>query len=233
MPWTACAPGSPLRVPGDERHAPIAASVQWVALVYGATALVALVAIELAFADPGWRIYTALGCLALLGIALWLVRQRAGARRRGGAGGDLLVPARVRRRHDRRRFALRAVGLRARHLLGRAPARPARGVRGRRRSRPLVGPIFGGLQLRSGLPSTSPAPAFSYGLWLMQAAIFLSTAALVSITLMYAQALARARAAQRAALPRARRQHPGRHHRVRLAGPLRLREPRRSCAAAA
>src|SRR5262245_34389070 len=71
---------------GDDRHAPIAASVQWVAIVYGATALVALIAIELAFEDPGWRVWTALGCLLLLGGALWLVRHK-----RVRSGAVLLV----------------------------------------------------------------------------------------------------------------------------------------------
>ena len=195
-------------------------------LVYGATALVSLVAIELAFRRSGLaRSTPRVGCLALLAVALFAGPPRARARRRSRAGGDAAGSRSCSRSAMTDGVSLSAqsgfvlaicsAGL----LLGRA-----RGLRGRGAVGRWSGPIFGGLHLRTrpAVDSPTSAPA---GLWLMQAAIFASTAALVSITVMLRAALARARAAQRAALPRARRQHPGRHHRVRRAGPLRLREP--------
>ncbi len=171
--------------------------MQWVAIVYGCTALVALVAIELAFAEPGWRIYTALGCFVLLGAALLLVRHgqvRAGAALLVATCWFPLVFAVAMTdgvslsAQSGFVLAICSAGL----LLGRRAAFAVAALSA------LVGPIFVGLHLRSGLASTSPGAPFSYGLWLMQAAIFTSTAAMVSITLMYAQrSLERAQRSER------------------------------------
>jgi two-component system cell cycle sensor histidine kinase/response regulator CckA len=181
---------------GDDHDIPVAASVQWVAIVYAATGLVALVAIQLAFAQPGWRIDTALGCLALLGLTLWLTR-----RKHVRAGAALLVATTwlplvfavamtdgvSLSAQSGFVLAICSAGL----LLGRRAAFAVAGLSA------LVGPIFGGLHLRSDLPSAS-AGTFSWGLWLMQAGIFASTAALVSITLGYAQrSLERAQRSER------------------------------------
>src|SRR5262249_40944527 len=136
-----------------------------------------------------WRVYTALGCIGVLAAAVALARL---GRPRGGAallvatiwlplgvagyrtdGGSLPAPS---------CFVLPVCP--AGVLLGR-PA-PFLGTT----LSTTVSPIFAGLQLRSPLSSS---PTYGYGVWLMQAAIFFSTAGLVSITLSYAQ-----RALQRA-----------------------------------
>src|SRR5262245_61991749 len=167
----------------NEEDAPIAATVQWVAVVFGATALVALLAIELAFEDASWRVYTALGCIGVLAAAVALARL--GRPRVGAAllvatiwlplvfavyrtdGGSLSAQSCF-------VLAVCSAGL----LLGRPAAFVVAALSA------AVGPIFAGLQLRSPLSSS---PTYGYGVWLMQAAIFFSTAGLVSITLSYAQ----------------------------------------------
>ena len=185
--WLAAA------IPHDQDEA-IAAIVQWVAVVFAGTALVSLAAIELAFDDASWRLYTAVGCVGLLGTAVALARAgwvRAGATVLIGTiwvplvfavykteGGSLSAQSSF-------VLAICAAGL----LLGRRAAFAVAALSA------AVGPTFAGVYLRSPVSSSA---TYGHGVWLMQAAIFFSTAGLVSITLMYARrSLERAQRSER------------------------------------
>jgi PAS domain S-box-containing protein len=180
-------------VAGDgDRGIPVAATVHWVSLVYGAGSLVSTVAVVLAFPESGWRVLVAGACAALNGASLWLVRRghaRAGARLLVWSSWCALAVALAMTRgvsiaaQSGLVLAVCSAGL----LLGRRAAFTLAALSS------AAGPLFGGLA--AGLYSgESTAPHFAYGLWLMQALIFFSAASLVSITEAHAErALARAK----------------------------------------
>ncbi len=175
-----------------ERGIPIAETVQSVSLVYGGVALFSVAAVLLAFPDSAWRAATALVCVVLNAGALALVRYR-----RPRAGALVLVSScwlslmlalamthgLSMAAHSGLVLAICSAGL----LLGRTPAFALALLSA------LAGPIFGGLEL--GVPAIESAPQrYGEALWLMQALIFFSAAALVSITVSHAErALARSR----------------------------------------
>jgi PAS domain S-box-containing protein len=176
-----------------DRGLPIAETVQWVSLVYGSVSLLTVVAILLSFPEASsWRVATALGCVGLNALALALVRYehpRAGALVLVSSCWLSLLLALAMTRglsmaaQSGLVLAICSAGL----LLGRTPAFALAFLSA------LAGPVFGGMQL--GVPAIESAPhTYTEGLWLMQALIFFSAAALVSITAAHAErALARSK----------------------------------------
>jgi hypothetical protein len=176
-----------------DRGIPIAETVQWVSLVYGSVSLLAVAAILLSFpAASEWRIATALGCVGLNALALALVRYRhprTGALVLVSSCWLSLVFALAMTRglsmaaQSGLVLAICSAGL----LLGRTPAFALALLSA------LAGPLFSGMGL--GVPAIESAPhTYSEGLWLMQALIFFSSAAMVSITVAHAErALARSK----------------------------------------
>ncbi|HTO71928.1 MAG TPA: PAS domain S-box protein [Myxococcota bacterium] len=169
------------------RGGPVAETVELVSVVYGATALAAIVAIFFAFPDPLWRMTVSAACLACTAAALGLVR--AGWVRAGAfvlvSSCWLGIVATIARAPASSVVAQSALVLSvcsAGLLLG-----PAAGFAVALLSA-LVGPALGALDARDLHPG---APYYAIGLWLMQAAIFLSAAALVSITAAHAAAALR------------------------------------------
>ncbi|MFI5316198.1 MAG: PAS domain S-box protein [Myxococcota bacterium] len=179
-------------VAGDsDRGIPIAETVQWVALVFGGASLLSIVAVFLEFPDRTWRIAIALGCLLLNACALALVRT---GRPRAGAlvmvsscfvsltlalamTGGVSVAS-----QSGLVLAICCAGL----LLGRRTSFVLAALS------TIEGPLFSGLQL--GTTLNEGVSVAGQGLWMMQAAIFFSAAALVSITVSHAErALARAK----------------------------------------
>jgi PAS domain S-box-containing protein len=180
-------------VAGDgDRGIPIAETVQWVSLVYGAGSLISTVAVWLAFPESRWRVGITSLCILLYVGSLWLVRRdhaRAAARLLvWSCWGSLMLALAMTSgvsiaAQSGLVLAICSGGL----LLGRRTSFALAALSS------LAGPVFGGLE--AGLHSgESAAPTFAYGLWLMQALIFFSSAALVSITVAHAErALARAK----------------------------------------
>ncbi|HTO08658.1 MAG TPA: PAS domain S-box protein [Myxococcota bacterium] len=180
-------------VAGDgDRGIPIAETVQWVSLVYGAGSLFSALAVVLAFPESSWRLWVSLFCVLLNAGSLWLVRRdhaRAGAQLLVWSCWSSLLLALAMTRgvsiaaQSGLVLAICSAGL----LLGRRTSLALAALSS------LAGPVFGGLA--AGLYSgEGSAPTFAYGLWLMQALIFFSAAALVSITVAHAErALTRAK----------------------------------------
>jgi len=178
---------------GDsERGIPIAETVQWVSLVYGGMSLLAMAAVLLAFPDSSWRLLICLASFALSGTALALVRY---GRPRTGAvvlvsscwlslllalalTGGVSIAA-----NTGFVLAICSAGL----LLGRRIGLALAGLSA------IAGPAVVGMHFGA-TSSPSGAETYAEGIWLMQAVIFFSAAALVSITVSHAQrALSRAR----------------------------------------
>jgi hypothetical protein len=168
-----------------DRGIPIAETVQWVSLVYGGVGVFSIAAILLAFPDPAWRVATAAACVVLNALALGLVRYehpRAGAIVLVSSCWISLVLALAMTgglslaAHSGLVLAICSAGL----LLGRTAAFSLALLSA------LAGPILGGMELgEPSLPNVTHT--YSEGLWLMQALLFFSAAALVSITVAHAE----------------------------------------------
>jgi len=169
----------------------VAQTVQLVSLVYGLTSIAAIVAIFLAFPDPLWRAGISAGCLAFTALAWGLVRAsyvRAGAwvlvmsswvglmyTISKTQGGSIVAQSGL-------VLSICSAGL----LLG------PRSAFGLAALSAVAGPLVGGNL--SAVEVQRGATHFETGLWLMQGALFVSAAAMVSITARHAEAsLRRAR----------------------------------------
>ncbi len=174
-----------------ERELPIAETVQWVSLVYGGMSLVTIVAVVLAFPHDSWRVAVSLLCAGLYASALVLVRNQHAHAAAVVVVASCFVSLTLAlamtqglsiAAHSGLVVAVCSAGL----LLGRRAAFALALLAS------LAGPVFGGLQL--GVPAIEAVSrTYTEGVWLMQAVLYFSAAALVSITVSHAErSLARA-----------------------------------------